>query len=108
LTEEQIDDLGLMKIDNLETGGGRDLSDRRHPDHNKPYVQDYIARFGVWKCEANALVGNPRRAEGLLETAINRFIPATHPNEIDDKNGSGRAAVQSEIARLMEDWTFDA
>jgi hypothetical protein len=46
LTEEQIDTLDLMKIGNLETGGGRDLSDPRHPDHFKPYVQDYIARFG--------------------------------------------------------------
>lgn len=61
LTEEQINDLGLMKIPNLETGGGRDLSDPKHPDHFKPYVQDYLARFGVWKCEANALVGNPPR-----------------------------------------------
>jgi hypothetical protein len=106
LTEEQINNLGLMKIDNLETGGGRDLSDPRHPDHFKPYVQDYIARFGVWKCEANALVGNPRRAEDLLERAINRFIPATHPDDIDANNEPGRVAVQGEISRLMQGWSF--
>lgn len=35
LTEAQIDELDLMKIANLETGGGRDLSDPRHPDHYK-------------------------------------------------------------------------
>lgn len=107
LTEAQIDDLGLMKIGNLETGGGRDLSDPRHPDHFKPYVQDYLARFGVWKCEANALVGNPRRAKGLLEDAINRFIPASHPGDIKDRNRPAQEVVRDEIKRLLQDWTFD-
>lgn len=108
LTEAQIDALGLMKIDNLETGGGRDLSDPNHPDHFKPYVRDYIRQFGVWKCEANALVGHPARARGLLEDAINRFIPATHPAAVEARNAPGKTAVRSEIARLMQGWTFDA
>lgn len=107
LTERQIDDLGLMKIGNLETGGGRDLSDQRHPDHYKPYVQDYLARFGVWKCEANALVGNPRKAKALLESAINDFIPASHIDDIRDRNAPAQEAVRGEIARLMQDWTFE-
>ena len=29
---------GLTWIDNLETGSGGRLDDRRHPDHRKPYV----------------------------------------------------------------------
>lgn len=107
LTEEQIDTLDLMKIDNLETGGGRDLSDRGHPDHYKPYVQDYIARFGVWKCEANALVGKPPQARALLEEAINRFIPADHPERVEAANAESQEAVREEISRLMEGWTFD-
>jgi len=107
LTEEQISDLGLMKINNLETGGGRDLSDPRHPDHFKRYVQDYIARFGVWKCEANALVGNPRGAEALLESEINRFIPRTHPRDVAERNEPGQAEVRAEIARLVRDYEFD-
>lgn len=107
LTEEQIDDLDLMKIGNLETGGGRDLSDPGHPDHSKPYVQDYIARFGVWKCEANALVGHPRKAQGLLESSINQFIPDGHPDFVKAKNEPGQAEVRAEIAELMRDWTFE-
>jgi len=107
LTEEQIDDLGLMKIGNLETGAGRDLSDPGHPDHDKSYVQDYIARFGVWKCEANALVGHPARARGLLESAINEFIPREHPDNITAVNEPGQQAVRAEIARLMQTWTFE-
>lgn len=107
LTEAQIDSLGLMKIDNLETGGGRDLSDPRHPDHHKPYVQNYIDRFGVWKCEANALVGDPEGARDLLENAINEFIPADHPDDVDAANEPGQDQVREEIARLVKDWTFD-
>lgn len=107
LTERQIDDLGLMKIGNLETGGGRDLSDPRHPDHHKPYVQECLARFGVWKCEANALVGNPIRARALLENAINRFIPASHPSAVAELNGPAQEAVRREISRLVQSYTFE-
>ncbi len=108
LTEAQIDALDLMKIENLETGGGRDLSDPAHPDHRKAYVQDYIARFGVWKCEANALVGKPPEARALLEEAINRFIPAAHPADVDERNEPAQAAVRTEISRILkEGWTFD-
>jgi hypothetical protein len=107
LTPAQVGELGLMRIENLETGGGRDLSDTSHPDHFKPYVQDYIREVGVWKCEANALVGHPARARALLESSINEFIPASHPEEIVEKNEPGQASVRSEIARLMQTWTFD-
>lgn len=107
LTEDQINDLGLMKIGNLETGGGRDLSDPAHPDHFKPYVQDYLANFGVWKCEANALVGNPTRAKALLEDAINEYIPATHPSDVEENNEPSQEAVRTEIARLIKDWSFE-
>jgi len=106
LTEDQIDRLGLMKIGNLETGGGRDLSDPSHPDHFKSYVQDYIARFGVWKCEANALVGHPRKARDLLEIAINEFIPASHPDDVEAQNERAKEIVQEEIERLVQDWKF--
>lgn len=107
LTEQQVRDLDLMRIGNLETGGGKDLSDPSHADHYKPYVQDYIRKFGVWKCEANALVGHPAKARGLLESVINEYIPADHPDNVQEKNEEGQASVRREIASLMQSWTFD-
>lgn len=107
LTEHQIDDLGLMKIENLETGGGRDLSNPAHPDHGKRYVQEYISRFGVWKCEANALVSNPSGAQQLLEDAINPYIPESHPKNVRDANAPGKDAVRLQIAALVKDFSFD-
>ena len=70
LTAEQIADMGLMKINNLETGGGKDLANPRHPHHTKPYVQNYIRKYGVWKVEANALVSKPDEAVALFENAL--------------------------------------
>lgn len=107
LTPDQVADLGLMRIENLETGGGRDLTDASHPDHFKPYVQDYLRDVGAWKCEANALVGHPARARDLLETAINQFIPDDHPDTVEENNEPGQAAVRAEISRLMQTWTFE-
>lgn len=79
LTREQIGDLGLPWIENLETGSGKDLGDPGHPDHRKPYVQNYIASQGRRKVEANALVRDLRGSRALVEAAINRYIPASWP-----------------------------
>jgi hypothetical protein len=38
-------------------------------------VQDYIRRFGVRKCEANALVVEPDIGRALIRTAILEHIP---------------------------------
>src|SRR5262249_46586938 len=66
----------LTWIDNLETSSGEQLDDPNHNDHFKAYVQDYIAQFGVWKCEANALVVEPDLGRQLCRDAILRFVPA--------------------------------
>lgn len=106
LTEEQIDDMGLMRINNLETGGGKDLASPNHADFNKTYVQDYIERFGIWKCEANALVSNPAAAQNMLEDAINEFIPQAHLSDIRERNQPAQQRVRGAVAALMEEWTF--
>jgi hypothetical protein len=76
LNYEFIEDNGLTWIDNLETSTGRHLDDPRHADHNKPYVQDYIRRFGVRKCEANALVVQPQAGRNMCRDWILRHVPA--------------------------------
>ena len=56
LNHDFIERHGLTWIDNLETGSGRRLDDPCHPDHRKPYVQEYLSTYGTRKVEANALV----------------------------------------------------
>lgn len=66
----------LSWIDNLITGGKdkKDLADPKHPDHFKPYVQDYISQYGARKVEANAMVTIPTVARQLCRDAIEKYL----------------------------------
>jgi hypothetical protein len=74
LNADFIDRHNLTWIDNLETSSGEQLNDPNHNDHNKAYVQEYIARFGIRKCEANALVVEPDLGRQLCRDAILQFV----------------------------------
>jgi hypothetical protein len=76
LNADFIDRHGLTWIDNLETSSGGQLDDPGHNDHDKHYVQNYIAEFGVRKCEANALVVEPEVGRQLCRDAILEHVPA--------------------------------
>jgi len=60
----------LSWIENLVTGSGKNLADPAHPNHSLPYVQEYLAKYGARKCEANALVVRPAEARELCRKAI--------------------------------------
>ena len=67
----------LSWIENLETSakhGCNDLANPNHSDHNKPYVQNYIKKYGARKVEANALVTNPEAGQLLCEQAILKHL----------------------------------
>jgi hypothetical protein len=64
----------LTWIDNLQTSSGRDLSDADHRDHDRPYVREYIRKYGARKCEANSLVTHPREARQLCLAAIKKYV----------------------------------
>lgn len=75
-----IQENNLTWIDNLKTGNKTkqmDLSDPRHPNHNLPYVQEYLQKVGARKCEANALLVIPDKARQLFEDAISKYIPTS-------------------------------
>jgi hypothetical protein len=76
---------GLTWIDNLETSSGEQLDDPDHADHDKRYVQDYIANFGVRKCEANSLVVEPDVGRQLVRAAILAHVPVSVPERYQRK-----------------------
>ena len=88
---------GLTWIDNLETAGGGRLDDPRHPDHRKPYVQTYLARFGAKKLEANALVVRPEAGRNLCRQAIERYLP----EEALEHYESRLAVVRDELGTVV-------
>ena len=101
LNADFIDRHGLTWIDNLETSSGGQLDDPKHDDHDKRYVQDYIARFGVRKCEANALVVEPEIGRDLCRDAILQYVPADAPARYRRKLDRERAKLRQEISQQM-------
>jgi hypothetical protein len=97
LNKDFIDTNNLTWIDNLQTSSGGDLADKNHPDHHKPYVQDYLKRFGARKVEANALVVRPEAGRQLCRSAITRYIDPNgivdYEDEIEERRGLAQTAI---------------
>ncbi|NQT07771.1 hypothetical protein HQ586_01730, partial [Candidatus Bathyarchaeota archaeon] len=65
LNADDIEKYGLMWIDNLKTGSGRESQDR-----------EYVRRFGRRKCESNALFKNDetlKAGEKICRDAIEKY-----------------------------------
>ncbi len=104
LNADFIETNRLTWIDGLETGSGRDLADRRHPDHGKPYVQDYLARFGARKVEANALVVRPDAGRELCRQAIARYVDPDAPRRYRAACQQAQEAIRTAVfEKLGED-----
>jgi hypothetical protein len=94
---------GLTWIDNLETGSGRRLDDPKHNDHHKPYVRDYLARFGARKVEGNALVTRAAAARDLCRQAIVKYVPASAPAAYRRRLALVRAELQIALDMRLGD-----
>ena len=91
----------LSWINNLETSSGKRLDDPKHADHYKPYVQDYLKRFGARKVEANALVVRPDAGRELCRQAINKYVAESAIDEYNGYLNGKREQVRQHIAELM-------
>ena len=102
LNADFIDANNLTWIDNLETSSGGQLDDPDHDDYGKPYVQDYIARFGVRKCEANALVVVPEIGRALIRAAILEHIPGDAVERYERKLERARKRLRLALRRRVK------
>ena len=98
LNADFIDRHGLTWIDNLETSSGGRLDDEGHADHNKDYVQDYIAKYGVRKCEANALVVVPDIGRQLCRDAILEHVSMTTVQRYERRLARLRKQLKQSLA----------
>jgi hypothetical protein len=98
LNADFINANGLTWIDNLETSSGGNLADERHPDHKKPYVQEYLKRFGAQKVEANALVVRPQQGRQLCRDAITKYIDPHGIVAYEDALADAREEARQAIA----------
>ncbi|MHA1170221.1 MAG: hypothetical protein ACTSRU_20530, partial [Candidatus Hodarchaeales archaeon] len=96
LDSDFIEEHGITWIDNLITGSKKNLASKSHHNHKMPYVQDYIKRFGVKKCEANAIVPMPKIARELVEGSITNFL---------GHNATGRfKKKRDKVKKAMDDF----
>jgi hypothetical protein len=91
----------LTWIDNLITGTGGNLADPKHADHGKPYVQDYLAKFGARKVEANALVVRPEAGRKLCLDTIYKYVPADATTDYEERLAREQGRAQREIRKLL-------
>ena len=102
LNQDFIEGNDLTWIDNLITGSGKDLASPKHPDHNKPYVRDYIKPYGIRKCEANSLVVRPDQGRQLCRDAVNKYISPDAPAQYEERMEIDREEVKNSIHFQLE------
>lgn len=103
LNADFIYEHGLSWVENLRTGGGRNLASPSHPNFEMDYVQNYLAEFGAKKCEANAIVTQPEAARKLCKDAIEKYLGEDAGERFVDK----KRQVHREIEELLEQLEFE-
>jgi hypothetical protein len=91
-------------IDNLITGSGKNLASPLHRNNRLPYVKTYLRTIGEKKCEANAIVTTPKKAEELIRGEIESWLGKGARNRFAEK----RADAKMKYADLLEDSELSA
>ena len=88
----------LTWINNLITGSGKNLADKSHKNHYYDHVQDYLRKYGVRKCEANAIVPMPDIARNFVEDSIRQFLGHDAKSRFEAK----RQAIKTKMDKFRE------
>jgi hypothetical protein len=112
LNADFIEEAGIKWTENLLTGQKdaqkcADLADPAHPDHNKPYVQDYLREFGARKVEANVLVNRQEKGQTLCRKAIERYIKPDSIAAYDEALKPLRQTLQVEVLKQLESFELE-
>lgn len=84
-------------IDNLITGSGMNLASPTHRNNGLPYVKQYLRTIGERKCEANAIVTTPAKAEQLVRDEIEEWLGPDSASRFEAK----RARVKNDYMDLL-------
>lgn len=97
----------LTWIDNLETGGTNKktgtplrLDDPAHKNHEYEYVQRYIEKNGVRKCEANSIVTVKEKARKEFEKELLKYLG----ENIIRKRDEIKIFYQKKIEKIMREY----
>lgn len=97
----------LSWVDNLKTSRKKppnDLSDPRHADHAKPYVQSYLQKYGARKVEANALVTRIPAGRQLLRDTIDKYVDHDRADEYSERLEESRGELRERFVEHAKAW----
>jgi hypothetical protein len=102
-----IEEHNLTWIDGLQTASGKDLGDPNHRQHHADFVQEYIAKYGERKVEANALVVRPEAGRQLCRNAIEKYLNmaaiAAYEQSLVEQRQWVRAEMPEAIKRVLKE-----
>jgi len=107
LNSDFINNHGLSWVDNLKTSRKtvpNDLSDPRHPDHAKSYVQTYLKAHGARKVEANALVVRPDAGRQLLRDTIDKYIDHDAIVDHEEQTETAQGYLREQLESTAQQW----
>jgi len=93
----------LTWIDNLITGSGKNLADTHHKNHHMQYVQEYLEKYGIRKCEANAIVKEPGIGCALCNATIEKYLG----KDAQDRFKKKRKEIDTEFSCLRDGISID-
>lgn len=93
----------LTWIDNLITGSGKDLASPTHPNHEMPYVKNYLRNVGERKCEANAIVVVPDMGRELCRQTILRVLGEDAESRFAARRSGVNAAINKKLRAVGVD-----
>ena len=91
LNADDVEKYGLMRIDNLKSSRGRD------PDWSRNDVKEYVRKFGINKCESNAIFKNDetlRVGEEICRKAIEKYYGEDALERFEKKEEKARESLK--------------
>ncbi|MBR9702656.1 hypothetical protein GOV10_01345, partial [Candidatus Woesearchaeota archaeon] len=82
---------------------GTTKNGRPHPNFNMPYAQEYLKKYGVRKCEANAIVTIPNVAREFVDNIIQDYLG----EDAHDRFLAKRQKIRDEVQKFREDTGLD-
>ncbi len=112
---DMIENQSLVWVDNLKTSSGSTIAvrtdpndpysyrqgttsnGRPHPNYEMDYVQDYLQKYGVRKCEANAVLKNKEAARESCKEAVEEYLGADARDRFEEKREAVKEVIQDVV-----------
>lgn len=76
------------------------LTDASRPDHDQPYVQEWLAEYGERKVEANALVTNPEAGRQLFRETLAKYLSEQPRAKQEERRGELEKEIKTQLTEI--------